>query len=223
MENQYTEKIDYSFLLEEDVEEHFEELYTCLRSGKHICFDDEPFFSLIEKYINEWKFFFRKLPKLNLVKGVFDLNTYYYLDFFDSGRGKIGDPSLSRQLTEIQTITGIMLFEMNYQRYFDEKKIIHWNDIQKQIEESDLREQYQKVLFGTVREYYADSEWKRVENRFKSTIQSFDVLGWVRMIDKGEKWIFEIKPAISRILKLYEPELTDFDAFVNKLNNNRDI
>ena len=104
MENQDNEKINFDFLSEEDVQKSFADLHSCLLSGKHICIDDYTFFSLLEKYERDWKFFYRSLYAMNLVGNVFDRHTYFYLDFFDSDKGKLGEQSRSHQLTEIQTI-----------------------------------------------------------------------------------------------------------------------
>lgn len=221
MENHSNKNIDYSFLLEEDVQRNFADLHTCLLSGKHVCFtEDYTFYSLLEKYEAHWKFFYRNLYGLNLADDTFDQQVYYYLDFFDSDRGKLNDSSRSRQLTELQTIIGLVLLDMYYHRYFNERKIIYWPDIKRMIEDSEFREQYQKLLFRVIRPSYTEQEWSRVERLFNETITIFAKLGWVlKMSGQGEELIFEIKPAIFRMAKIYEQELSDLDVLIEKLNN----
>lgn len=221
MENQDNEKINFDFLSEEDVQKSFADLHSCLLSGKHICIDDYTFFSLLEKYERDWKFFYRSLYAMNLVGNVFDRHTYFYLDFFDSDKGKLGEQSRSHQLTEIQTITGLVLLDIYYHRYFDEKKVIYWTDIQNQIKDGEYHEQYKKLLFGVLRDSYSEQEWLIVEKRFRNTINSFNRFGWVSIMPEQEKnLVFEIKPAIYRMSKLYEVELSDLDNFATRLTNN---
>jgi hypothetical protein len=78
-----------------------------------------------------------------------------------------------------------------------------------------------KLLFGVIRDSYTEQEWLNVEKRFRKTINSFNQFGWVSVISSQEKeLVFEIKPAIYRMSKLYEVELSDLDFFANKLTNN---
>lgn len=221
MENQDNERVNFDFLLEEDVQKSFADLHSCLLSGKHICIDDYTFYSLLEKYEKNWKFFYRSLYNMNLVENLFDRQTYFYLDFFDFDKGKLGDPSRSHQLTEIQTIAGLVLLDIYYKQYFDDRKVICWTDIQNQIKDGEYHEQYKKLLFGVIRDSYTEQEWLNVEKRFRKTINSFNQFGWVSVISSQEKeLVFEIKPTIYRMSKLYEVELCDLDFFANKLTNN---
>jgi hypothetical protein len=146
MEIQDNERVNFDFLLEGDVQKNFADLHSSLLSGKHICVDDYTFYSLLEKYEKNWKFFYRSLYSMNLVENVFDRQTYFYLDFFDFDKGKLGDPSRSHQLTEIQTIAGLVLLDIYYKQYFDDRKVICWTDIQNQIKDGEYHEQYKKSL-----------------------------------------------------------------------------
>lgn len=220
MENKPKENTDYSFLSEESLEKNFADLNISLLSGKHIQVDDYNVFSVIENYYSDLKFFYINLYKLDLVRDVFDGTCYYYLNFFDSGKGKLNDPLRNKPLTEIQTITGLMLLDMYYQRYFDDHKILHWVDIKQQIVEGDHKQNYQRILFNTTRPSYSEGEWQNVEKKFKDVITSFEKLGWViKQSGQNEELQFEIKPAIHRMIKLYAQELEDFDSFTQYLKN----
>lgn len=224
MENGANEQIDYSFLKEEDVEKYFVDLNIALLSGRHIDTTDYAIFSVIEKYEEQWKLFYRNLYKLDLISDVFDRVPYYYLSFFDKGREKFSDNSRHRALTEMQTLTGLMLLDMYFQRYFDEQKIIKWLDIQKQIEEGDHSSQYQRILFNVIRPAYSKEEWQMAEKKFRDAINSFDKLGWVKkQSGQNESLAFEIRPAIYRMAKLYENELKDFDIFTQNVKANRNL
>ena len=64
-------------------------------------------------------------------------------------------------------------------------------------------------------------EWQRVENKFKSAINTFDKIGWIdKRSGQNEELLFEIRPAIHRMAKLYETELQDFDQFTKNLRDN---
>lgn len=224
MEDEINQLSDYSFLIEEDVEKYFADLNINLLSGKHIDNSDYTLYSLLEKYEERWKAFYKNLYRLNLISDVFDRSVYYYLDFFDSSKGKLNDTTRYKALTEMQTITGLMLLDMYYLHYFENQKIIHWEDIRKQIEESDHKKNYQKIFFNSIRPFYSEIEWQNTEKRFKEAINSFDKLGWVvKQFSQGEELVFEIKPAIQRIAKLYNSELEDLELFIQNLKSDETL
>ncbi|MDQ0595233.1 hypothetical protein QFZ37_003602 [Chryseobacterium ginsenosidimutans] len=179
MENENYEISDYSFLAEEAIEKHFADINILLLSGKHI---DQKYYvpyTVLESYEAQWKIFYRNLYRLNLVADIFDRSRYYYLDFTENEKGKLNDSSRNRELTPLQTLVGLTLLDMYYQRYFDEEKIIHWNDIKIQILESDHQEAYKRILLNDIRESYDEKEWSEVHGKFSKTIDNFDKLGWV--------------------------------------------
>lgn len=219
MENDSTQINNYSFLSDEFVEKHFADLNILLLSGKHIDQSEYNLFTLLEDYFEpHLKGYYENLYKLNLSFEGTSSERYYYLDFFDTGKGKIVDTKRRKELTELQTIIGLMLLDMYYQKYFELQKIITWKDIETIVLESELQKQYQKILFNTVRDSnsYDDTEWSRAKSNIKRAIENFNKLGWINLIDEIEL-IFEIKPSINRLAKLYEQELTDFDSFVKSI------
>lgn len=221
MENANYEITDYSFLLEESVEKHFADINILLLSGKHIDHKFYAFFTVLESYENQWQYFYGNLYKLNLVADVYDGCRYYYLDFTDTSKGKLNDASRNIELTELQTLVGLTLLDMYYQKYFDEEKIIHWNDIKVQILESDYQNAYKQILFKIIRDSYDEKEWNDVRTKFSKTVESFDRLGWVeKRSGRNEELIFEIRPAIHRLAKLYQDELQNFDLFSQQLKDN---
>lgn len=220
MENENYEISDYSFLTEESVEKHFANVNILLLSGKHIDSKYYVEYTILESYEAHWIFFYSNLYKLNLAAGISDGSRYYYLDFTENGKGKLSDASRNKELTELQTLIGLTLLDMYYQKYFDEEKIIHWNDIKTQILESDHQEAYKRVLFNDIRDSYDEKEWSIVENKFGKTIDSFDKLGWVeKQSGRNEELVFEIRPAIHRLTKLYQEELQNFELFSQQLKN----
>src|ERR1700754_3594575 len=214
MENGNYEIIDYSFLLEENVERHFADINILLLSGKHIDHKLYNEYIILEGHEDEWRMFYGNLYRLNLVADVFDGNRYYYLDFTENGKGKLSDTSRNRELTPLQTLIGLTFLDMYYQKYFDEQKIINWHDIKTQILESDRQEAYKRILFNTIRESYDEKEWNEVHVKFSKAVDSFDRLGWVeKQSGRNEQLSFEIRPAIHRLAKLYQNELQNFESF----------
>lgn len=220
MENENYEISDYSFLTEVSVEKHFADINILLLSGKHIDHKYYAEYTILEGYESQWRNFYSNLYTLNLVADISDRSRYYYLDFTENGKGKLSDVSRNKELTELQTLIGLTLLDMYYQKYFDEEKIIHWNDIKTQILESDHQEAYKRILFNDIRDSYDEKEWSTVENKFGKTIDSFDKLGWVeKQSGRNEELVFEIRPAIHRLTKLYQDELQNFESFSQQLKN----
>ncbi|UTX50240.1 hypothetical protein [Chryseobacterium sp. MA9] len=220
MENENYEINDYSFLMEESVEKHFADINILLLSGKHIDHKYYAEYTVLESYELQWKNFYNSLYRIDLVADIFDRSRYYYLDFTENGKGKLGDASRNKELTELQTLIGLTLLDMYYQKYFDEEKIIYWNEIKTQILESDHQDAYKRILFNDIRESYDEKEWNEVHTKFSKTMENFDKLGWVeKQSGKNEDLVFEIRPAIHRLAKLYEKELQGFESFSQQLKN----
>lgn len=220
MENENHEINDYTFLSEESVEKHFADINILLLSGKHIDHKYYLEYTVLESYESHWRNFYSRLYKLNLVADISNRSRYYYLDFTENGKGKLSDVSRNKEITELQTLIGLTLLDMYYQKYFDEEKIIYWNDIKIQILESDHQNAYKRILFNDIRDSYDEKEWSTVENKFGKTIDSFDKLGWVqKQSGRNEELVFEIRPAIHRLAKLYQEELQNFESFSQQLKN----
>jgi hypothetical protein len=221
MENENYEISDYFFLTEESVEKHFADINILLLTGKHI---DQKYYveyTVLDSYESQWRNFYNNLYRLNLVADISDSSRYYYLDFTENGKGKLSDANRNKELTELQTLIGLILLDMYYQKYFEEEKIIHWNDIKTQILESNHQEAYKRILFNDIRDSYDEKEWNTLENKFGKTIDSFDKLGWVeKQSGRNEELVFEIRPAIHRLTKLYQEELQNFESFSQQLKNN---
>ncbi len=221
MENKNNDIVSYEFLFDERVEKHFADINIMLLSGKHI---DEKYyvaFSLLEDKPEQWTQFYKNLYNLNLVADRFDGHTYFYLDFFDTAKGKFTDNSRHRELTETQTLIGLMLLDIYYKRFFDEHKTVRWVELRNIILEGEQQDAYKRILFNEVRtsNTYDAREWGNVHRKINAVIDQFDKIGWVEEQASTSEEVpdFEIKPAINRLVKMYEHELQDFDAFVSEL------
>jgi hypothetical protein len=221
MESENQNITSYDFLSGDRVEKHFADINIMLLSGKHIDEKNYAAFSLLEDKPDQWTQFYKNLYNLNLVADRFDGHRYFYLDFFDTAKGKFTENSRHRELTETQTLIGLMLLDIYYKRFFDEQKIVRWADLRHIILEGEQQEAYKRILFNDVRESntYDVKEWGYVIKKVNSAIDLFDKIGWVekQYPSTGEVPDFEIRPAINRLAKLYEYELQNFDAFVSSL------
>ena len=224
MENENEKAPDFRFLTEEAVSKYFADLNIKLLSGRHIQISQYIIFSVLEDYHDEFRNYYQQLYGMDLVRRVFDQSTYYYLNFFDAGRGKLSDPTRYRAVTEIQTVTALMLLDMYFTRYFDPKKKITWTIIREEIQSGDHRTALQRLLFPEFRAAYSEPEWQSAERRFKVAIAKFDGLGWVSQLSGAqEELCFIINPSIHRIAELYEVELQDLEAFSVKVKAGRPI
>jgi len=226
MEDKSKEIVPYAFLCEERVEKHFAEINIMLLSGKHIDQRTYAIFTLLEETKDHWGTFYKNLYNLHFVEANFDGHTYFYLDFFDENKGRFSTSSRHRELTELQTLVGLALLDIYYKRFFDEKKIIKWSDITALIIEGEQTQAYKKIFFNSIRESnaYDEKDWKQVERKITTVVDAFDKLGWVeKLSSQNEELVFEIRPAINRLAKIYESELNHFDDFVPSLKKDAEV
>lgn len=216
MANEHTEQVDFTFLNEELVQTYFADLNIELLRGAHIQSDQYYLFRLLKEKENEIRSYYRSLYNLDLIRDKYDTEIYFYLDFLDDGKGKVSQQQRHRELSTQNTITGLILLKLYYDQYFESHKEIQWQDIQKEIMESEFSSGFKRIFFSEIREFYTDPEWEPVIKRFKRCLREFEILGWVKKMDSSDEDIihFQIKESIQRFAKLYEKELTHFDEFV---------
>lgn len=228
MEDQLKESeitIDFSFLNLRDVQAHFADLNIALLGGRHIQAGEGYNFTLLNNYPDQFKFFYRSLYGLELKHSRVENIDYYYLDFPDEGKGKLYSSDRFREMTPWEVIIALMLLNMYYDRFFDQTKIINWVVIQKEITESEIANLYKKAFFNsTVRDHYSDSEWKSLFDAFKRVLRNFDRWGWVKLQPAEESdgdLVFVIRESIDRFGKLYQYEISQFDNFIEQINQKR--
>lgn len=222
MANEHAAQIDFSFLNEELVQAHFADLNIELLRGTHIQSDQYYLFRLLTTKENEIRFYYRTLYSLDLIKDKYDREIYFYLDFLDEGKGKVSPQQRHRELSHQNIITGFILLKLYYDKYFESHKEIQWQDIHKEMMESEFSLGFKRIFFSEIREFYSDPEWEPVIRKFKKCLREFEILGWVKKIDSSDEDIihFQIKESIHRFAKLYEKELTHFDEFVANYQKN---
>lgn len=216
MASEYKAQIDFSFLNEELVQSHFADLNIELLRGAHIQSDQYYLFQLLTNKENEIRSYYRTLYNLDLRRDKYDREMYFYLDFLDDSKGRVSPQQRHKDLSPQNIITGLILLKLYYDKYFESHKEIKWQDIHKEIMESEFCTGFKRIFFTEVREFYSDLEWDPVIKRFKRCLREFEVLGWIKKMDSSEEDVihFQIKESIHRFAKLYEKELAHFDEFV---------
>jgi hypothetical protein len=210
--------------MEEEVESKFADVNIKLLNGRHIqVFADPAEYNLLsqESYFNGLFIFYKRLYGLDLLVRQIGLSEkYYYLFPPESELGALSSPKLHIPLTENQTLFGLMLLTMYYEKSFDRVKKGSWDDIRNTILTSERQEKYKLVLFGRINEgnNYTDTEWSSVRTNFKKMAQRFDDLGWltVKNIDSSN-FKFVINVSIHRLEDIYSKELTNPEVFFDTL------
>lgn len=224
MENENIQsKNNFSFLEDTDVKKYFADINIRLLRGVHIQSEDYDLFSLLKEdnYFYEFRFFYKELYGLLLKRGQRGLEIYYYLDVNEDNKGKIYQSDRRKVLNDRETVIGIMLLNMYYEKYFENPKKITWEEIKETIKQSEYKNQYQKVFFKDLQSSYKDSQWEEVKKKFVRTLNSFEKLGWIKKVSNSTSDIhFELRDSIHRLASLYKNELEDIDAFVDKLDKN---
>ncbi|HET8885620.1 MAG TPA: chromosome partition protein MukE [Salinimicrobium sp.] len=211
--------VEYSFkfLENKDLKEKFADLNIQLLSGRHIQKDSNYYlYQLLKKYFKELKYYYENFYGLELERDFKDDITFYYLDFIEQSRGVLSSSRRHKELSSLQTVTGIMLLNMYYDRYFENIKEITFQDIKKEILSGENSNQFKKLWFKDIRDEYSPKEWVRVVTNIKNTIKDFEKLGWIESMakDDGEDIHFILKESIYRFQKLYEKEITSIDEFI---------
>jgi hypothetical protein len=215
-ENSNEELINpFGFLEVEEVQKHFADLCIELLRGRHVQKNDYYLFQLVSSYYKELQYYFKTLYRLSLVRDRMDNEFYFYLDIPPDGKSEISEQTRHKELSDENTFVGIMLLSMYYDRYFSNPKEIYWDDIQKEIMESDNSDLYKSALFNDIRKDYTDPEWDNVKKMFRKALREFDGLGWVsrQLSEDVDKIHFVIKESIHRLAKLYSEEIVNFKSF----------
>lgn len=224
MEYSDTEEIEnpFGFLDEEDVQEHFANLNIELLGGKHIQDDLFYEYQLLDIYEKELRNYYDKLYQLQLRKESFDSKNYYFLTFKEDTKGALVAQKRHKELSPIETIVAITILNMYYERFFDNEKLISYQEIRYQIDKGENNDHYKRAFFkGVVQDDYSAMEWSQVFKNIKTVISDFDQLGWVQKIstDSDKDFTFRIKESIHRFYLLYKEEIDVFENFLKTIPN----
>lgn len=217
MENNSTRQQGLGFLSNDRVQKHFAELNIELLKGGHIMPSSPGICSVIEEYYEEIYNYYNVLYGLNLEKRTHDNVTYFYLEFPQTGKGKLSNSALYVELDAKSTIVACILSNLYFSNYFSYDKKFHWDEIQYEIENGEHKDAYQQLFFGEIRLDYTDKEWDTVKKYFASVINFFHRIGLVEKEDSEESIHFTILPTIHHFIELYKNEIENIDAFLKEI------
>ncbi len=210
MENDYT---PYGFLSSDLARKHFADADIVLKQGRHIQdygSDHKLFVFLDEYYDRGLKDYYLELFKIRLVRDSSDRNVFYYLDFLEDSRGKLGKDNRYRELDAEKILFAILLLNSYKEKFFEDKQL-KWNDLEMIFKESEHKQYWLTLLYGKHKKNYTPNEEDGVKNKVIRTLQAFQRLGWVHIIDRDSVH-FEILPAIERISRLYADVIANVDV-----------
>ena len=224
MENEYPKKLNghFDFFGKEDVQKHFADLNIELLRGKHIQKEDFYLFQLLSDYHSELKKFYSSIYGLDLIRDKGNSEPYFYLSFQQEGKGKLYSYDRHKTLSPWNTIIGITMLNLYYEKYFEYPKEFSWKDIEGIILEGEHSNSYKKLLFDDVRGSYSDREWEQVLVKIRRGLRELKKLGWVKYENLSDLQAFKltINESIHRLAKLYEFEINHFDKFVELYQTN---
>ena len=209
MEN---ENADYPFLNSSSAKKNFADTDIALKQGRHIqdYGNDNKMFSFIDEYYESGlKEYYSTFFQMNLVRDSSDNQRFYYLDFPDEGKGKMGRDNRSKELEADKVIFGILLLNIFKDKFFEYKEM-EWSELNSIFKEGEHKELWQKLLFGKQKPNYTPKEEQEVKDKVRSILKDFEKLGWVE-IKNSEELTIEIMPSIERIGRLYQNEIQSVD------------
>ncbi|MBT1705875.1 chromosome partition protein MukE [Chryseosolibacter indicus] len=216
------ENANFEFLNSELAAKYFIDADVALRSGRHIqdFGNDQRIFHFIdEHYDNGLKEFYRIFCHMPLIRGMADNDKYYYLDYPDEGKGKLGKDNRSKELEDDKVIFGILLLNIFKDKFFEEKAV-SWQDLELIFKEGENKESWQLLLFGKIKPNYTPSEEQSVKDKVRSILKDFERLGWIYFSNLDEMK-FVIQPGIDRLVTLYGDVINNIDAIENYLKNEK--
>lgn len=217
MEN---ENANYIFLNSDRAKKHFADADIMLKLGKHLqdYGNDSRLFSFVDEYFDKGlKEYYLQFFQINLVRDTNDNQKYYYLDYTDDGKGKLGKENRSRELEADKVIFAILLLNIFKDKFFEHKEI-EWSELEQIFKESEHKDLWQKLLFGKIKLNYTPAEEQNVKDKVKGILRDFEKLGWVE-IKSIDDVKFEIMPSIERIAKLYRDVIGNIDSLEEYINN----
>lgn len=214
------ENSNYSFLNSEQAKKYFADADIALKQGKHLqdFGSDIRLFSFIDEYFDKGlEEYYKQFFGMNLISDKSDNGKFYYLDFPEDGKGKLGKENRSKELEDDKVIFAILLLNLYKERFFEQKEF-HWQDLEQTFKEGEHKELWQNILFGKVKQNYTVREEQDVKDKVRKILTDFERLGWIVFKNQDEVQ-FEILPSIERIGKLYGDVIDNVESIEEYLAN----
>lgn len=205
----------FDFLDTEAAQKYFADTDYALKSGRHIqCYgNDVKMWEFINDYFEPLKNYYEWLYSVILKDDFNDTEKYYYIDFFEDGKGKLGKDR-TKYLDDRHVIFGILLLNMYKEKYF-EKKEFKWEELERVFDESEQKDYWTMLFFG--KKEATPNEIEKRKDEVRKTLTFFNDIAWIEWIDRNEV-SFEVLPSIDRIAKLYSSEIDNIEKLNEFLN-----
>jgi hypothetical protein len=213
---------NFPFLSTDQAKKYFADADIMLKQGRHIqdfgneirlfSFIDENFDKGLEEY-------YKQLFGMNLVKGSSDNEKFYYLDFPEEGKGKLGKENRSKELEDEKVIFAILFLNLYKEKFFEQKEF-QWQELEQTFKESEHKELWQTILYGRIKPNYTPKEEHDVKDKVRKILTDFEKLGWI-IFKNPEEVHFEIMPSIERVSKLYDDVINNVESIEEYLTNDQ--
>lgn len=210
----------YPFLDSEAANKYFADTDFALKQGRHIqdYRNDHKLFVFVDEYYDKGlQTYYENLFGMKLMREEADSERYYFLNFSEDNKGKLGKENRSKELEDDRLIFGILLLNLYKEKFF-EKKEIRWQELELIFKESEHKELWLKILYGKVKPNYTPREEVEVKTKIVKILKSFEDLGWIYFLNQ-EELHFEILTSIDRISKLYGDMINDVENLKLYFNN----
>ncbi|TCJ16579.1 hypothetical protein EPD60_07505 [Flaviaesturariibacter flavus] len=214
MRNQHFSEIEkFDFLFDLEARDLFGKLDYLLKDGVHIQNRDGQFnfFQFIQKHIGSLKHYYATFFQVKLDSGGSGNDIYYFLSFFESGRGKI-DADHRYFLRSEFVVIGILLYKIVYiDKNFELSSV-------KKLQET-IRHDYEELKLGIYRllaktkngiiSHKGDS---RIDSLVLDCLEEFSKIGWVDLDDD----YFDLLPAFQRLISIYGDQIANIDTWLHQ-------
>lgn len=210
----------FPFLNTEQAKKYFADADIALKQGRHLqdFGNDIRMFSFVDEYFEKGlEEYYKKFFGMNLVRDSNDNEKFYYLDFPEDGKGRLGRENRSKELEDEKIIFGILLLNLYKEKFFEQKEFL-WQELEQTFKESEHKELWQGILYGKIKPNYTPKEELDVKDKVRKILIDFEKLGWI-FFKNQEEIHFEILPSIERLSKLYEDVINNVESIEEYLSN----
>lgn len=172
MEN---ESSNYPFLNSDLAKKYFADSDFALKQGRHIqdFGNDHKYFVFIDEYYDKGlQTYYETFFQVKLRREEADRERYYFLDFPEDTRGKLGKDNRSKELEDDRLIFGILLLNIYKEKFF-EKKEVRWQELAQIFKEGEHKELWQRLLYGKVKTQLFTRRRNRNEKQSAENLKEF--------------------------------------------------
>ncbi|MEI6852007.1 MAG: hypothetical protein WCL06_04155, partial [Bacteroidota bacterium] len=168
----------FPFLNTEQAKKYFAEADIVLKQGRHIqdYGNDIRIFSFVDEYYDKGlDEYYKEFFGMNLVRDNSDNGKFYYLDFPEDGKGKLGKENRSKELESEKVIFAILFLNLYKEKFFEQKEF-QWQELEQIFKESEHKDLWQAILYGKIKQNYTIKEEQDVKDKVRRILSDFEKL-----------------------------------------------